>query len=140
MFAAMRPFTPRSCSPTTCFMLSLHPRSLAVLPALLALLACGTSTPEPGRPAPDGSAVVPGASASPPAPHNLVVSQDACQSDADCVPAGCCHAAACMSREKATPCNVMCTQVCQPGTIDCGGGCLCHDGHCAARLMSVVVK
>ena len=44
-----------------------------------------------------------------------------------------------MSKEKATPCDVLCTQVCQPGTIDCGGGCLCHHGRCAAKLMSLVV-
>jgi hypothetical protein len=69
------------------------------------------------------------------------VSQDACQSDTDCVPATCCHAAACTIREKAQSCdNVMCTQVCQPGTIDCGGGCLCFEGRCAAKLMSVGIR
>lgn len=121
----------------------LHPRSLAAFAVLSALIACacGTSTPEPGRPAPDDSASTPGASASTAAPDNLVVSQDACQVDADCVPAACCHASACTSKEKAKACgDMMCTQVCQPGTIDCGGGCLCHAGRCAAKLMSVVFK
>jgi hypothetical protein len=122
-------------------MLLLHPRSLAAFPALFALVACGTSTPEPGRPAPDDTASIPSAAASEAVPPNLVVSQDACQSNADCVPATCCHAAACTTKEKAQSCDgVMCTQVCQPGTMDCGGGCLCFEGRCAAKLMSVGIK
>lgn len=122
-------------------MLLLHPRPLAAFAALFALAGCGVSTPEPGRPAPDDAAANPGAPASTAGPANLVVSQDACQVDADCAPAACCHAAACVGKEKAKPCgDLMCTQVCQPGTIDCGGGCLCHEGRCAAKLMSVVFK
>jgi hypothetical protein len=40
----------------------------------------------------------------------LVVGEDACQSDADCVPAGCCHADACVARTRAPDCGgVMCT-------------------------------
>jgi hypothetical protein len=120
-------------------------RSLVAFPVLFALAACGSSTPEAARPAPDGAvsppvASLPATSATPaPAPApDLVVSQDACQSDADCAPAACCHASACMSKDKVKPCNMMCTQVCQPGTIDCGGGCLCHQGHCAAKVMSTV--
>jgi hypothetical protein len=112
-------------------------RSLAAFPVLVALVACGPSTPEAVRPAP-GSATSPPVASVPAPPTDLVISQDACQSDADCAPAACCHAAACMSADKVKPCNMMCTQVCQPGTIDCGGGCLCHQGHCAAKLMSVV--
>lgn len=123
------------------FMILLHPRSLAAFPALFALVACGTSTPEPGRPATEEGASGPSASPSAVIPPNLAVSQDACQADADCVPASCCHAAACTTREKAQRCEgVMCTQVCQPGTIDCGGGCLCFEGRCAAKLMSVGLR
>jgi hypothetical protein len=117
------------------------PRSFAVFTALFALVSgCGMTTPEAARPAPDSSTAGPVAADAdvptpPPTPAaELVMSQDLCQSDSDCVPAACCHATACMSREKAKPCNVMCTQVCEPGTLDCGGACLCQAGHCAARL------
>jgi hypothetical protein len=114
-----------------------RPRSFAVFAALLAFFpACGKTTPEATRPAPDSSTMIPVASAAeaPTPAGELILSQDLCQSDADCIPATCCHATACKSREKATPCNVMCTQVCEPGTLDCGGACLCHQGHCAGRL------
>ncbi len=113
-------------------------RSFTTFPALFLLAACGPSTPEAVRPAPDSSTPAPVASAfaAPVTPAaELILSQDVCQSDDDCVPAACCHASACVSKDKATPCNgVLCTQECQPGTMDCGGGCLCHEGHCAARL------
>jgi hypothetical protein len=131
-------------------------RSFALFPALLALAACATQTPEPARPAPDDAvadpvattsaplaappvltAPTPDPGASPSGNASLAISQDACKSDADCIPAACCHAAACTARDKAPSCaGLMCSQVCQPGTIDCGGGCLCHAGHCAARLES----
>jgi hypothetical protein len=113
-------------------------RSFALIPALFALFtACGPTTPEAVRPAPDSAVPAPSTSAAdlPPLPAGeLVMSQDACKSDADCVPASCCHATACMSVSKAKPCNLMCTQVCEPGTLDCGGACLCHEGRCAAKL------
>ncbi len=65
----------------------------------------------------------------------LVLSEDDCTTDADCVPSGCCHAAACGNAASAPDCSdVMCTQDCQYGTLDCGGRCLCHEGKCAARL------
>jgi hypothetical protein len=68
-------------------------------------------------------------------PASLAVGSDACTTDADCVPAGCCHAAACVGAANAPSCgDVMCTSECRYGTLDCGGGCLCHEGHCAARL------
>lgn len=65
----------------------------------------------------------------------LVVGDDPCETDADCVPARCCHAAACVARANAPDCSgMMCTQECRYGTLDCGGECLCHEGKCAARL------
>jgi hypothetical protein len=64
-----------------------------------------------------------------------VSSSDRCKVDADCVPAACCHPAACTSRDKAPACaDIGCTADCRPATIDCGGGCACIDGVCAARL------
>jgi len=66
---------------------------------------------------------------------SMNVGQDACETDADCVPAACCHATECVAQANAPSCgDAMCTQECRYGTLDCGGGCLCHEGHCAARL------
>ena len=66
----------------------------------------------------------------------IVVGTDPCTTDADCVPADCCHAAACVARANAPSCgDAMCTMECRAGTTDCGGGCLCQEGRCAARLM-----
>ena len=111
-------------------------RSFAAFPALFALLTgCGPTTPEAARPPADSAAPTASVAAPPSAPPGeLVMSQDACKSDADCVPASCCHASACMSASKAKLCNMMCTQSCEPGTLDCGGSCLCRDGRCAAKL------
>lgn len=117
-------------------------RVAALLPALLALAACGTSTPDATRPAPEGDSVPPLVSVSPTAPATPVTppssgagGQDVCKTDADCVPAACCHSAACVTKDKAPACSgILCSQICQPGTIDCGGGCLCQDGRCGARL------
>ncbi len=66
---------------------------------------------------------------------NLVIGDDSCETDDDCVPAECCHAAACVGVNNRPECaDVMCTQDCQYGTLDCGGRCLCHEGRCAAQL------
>lgn len=71
---------------------------------------------------------------------DLVIGEDACETDADCVPAGCCHAAACVGTANAPDCtDMMCTQECRYGTLDCGGRCLCHEGRCAARLSEAPV-
>ncbi len=54
--------------------------------------------------------------------------------DDDCVPAACCHATACVLRERAPACaGVACTMDCAPGTLDCGQGrCACVAGRCGA--------
>ena len=66
---------------------------------------------------------------------SVVVGDDPCTTDADCVPAGCCHASACVATTHRPDCtDVMCTADCQFGTLDCGGACLCIEGRCAARL------
>src|SRR5262245_45050653 len=64
-----------------------------------------------------------------------------CSSDSDCVPAVCCHASACVHNSKAPDCSrVMCTQDCQPGTIDCGGDCYCDTGACKAHIVGAPSK
>ncbi len=99
-------------------------RSLVSLAAVLALFACG------------GNASVPPEGAPPPPESTVVVGDDPCQTDADCFPAECCHASMCVSGDNTPMCeNIACTMECRPGTIDCGGGCLCVEGRCAARLM-----
>lgn len=116
----------------------MHLRSLLpILSALLFAVACGSSqgsTQEPvtgsGEPEPITVEAAPAAS-----PDGLVVGTDACTTDADCVPAGCCHPSSCVAQGNAEECgDVMCTTDCRFGTLDCGGSCLCHEGHCAARL------
>lgn len=68
----------------------------------------------------------------------VVVGDDPCSTDADCMPAACCHASACVAVANAPSCgDAMCTMECRVGSIDCGGGCLCQEGRCAARLMPV---
>lgn len=86
---------------------------------------------KPGSEAKD----LPVAAAPQPQPGELVVSNEPCQKDEDCVAASCCHASACVARANAPSCEgKMCTMNCQEGTMDCGGGCLCHEGFCAAQL------
>lgn len=59
----------------------------------------------------------------------------ACTSDADCVPAQCCHPTSCTSPAQAPDCSdVACTEECRAGTLDCGGRCLCVDGTCTAKF------
>jgi hypothetical protein len=58
-----------------------------------------------------------------------------CAVDADCVPAGCCHATKCVPTGEAPKCaDVACTMDCRPGTLDCGGRCVCSEGTCEAKL------
>lgn len=57
-----------------------------------------------------------------------------CKTDADCVPAQCCHPTACVPASEAPSCDdVMCTMECKPGTLDCGGSCGCVEGQCVGR-------
>ena len=110
--------------------------SLSIVSALFFAVACGSSqgsTQEPvtgsGEPAPITVEATPASS------EGLVIGTDACTTDADCVPDGCCHPSACVAQANARACDdVMCTTECRFGTLDCGGSCLCHEGHCAGRL------
>ena len=59
-----------------------------------------------------------------------------CASDDDCVPASCCHPSSCVAKEQAPSCKgIMCSQVCEPGTLDCRqGSCICENNQCKAML------
>lgn len=68
---------------------------------------------------------------------SIVLSDDACERDADCAPVECCHASACGAAARAPSCaGAQCTLECREGTIDCGGSCLCLEGRCAAYIPS----
>jgi hypothetical protein len=77
-------------------------------------------------------------------PELTAVSSDAidlsrrreCRSDADCVPASCCHPTRCVPRHLRPNCAaVLCSSECRPGTLDCGQGyCDCQRGRCAAVI------
>lgn len=120
-------------------------RSIVLFVCTLVLAACGgaedgsSAAPFTSDPGASGAEQIPDegepeASAVEP-DGRLVVGDDPCDTDADCVPADCCHAAACVARDRAPDCgDVMCTMECRADTMDCGGGCLCHEGRCAARL------
>ena len=63
------------------------------------------------------------------------VSEDYCDTDSDCVPSDCCHATSCIYKDKSPACEeVACTMQCEPGTLDCGGKCLCQDNKCIAEI------
>jgi hypothetical protein len=68
-------------------------------------------------------------------PANEPNQQPSCSTDADCVPAACCHAEACTARSSAPRCSgVMCTEQCAPGTLDCGQArCVCLGGRCGVQ-------
>ncbi|KYF94103.1 hypothetical protein BE20_07480 [Sorangium cellulosum] len=114
-----------------------------LLAAVLCCAACSASRNEPpgsnAPPAPDPATTTPTAT---PTDDSIAVGSDPCQSDADCVPVCGCHPAACVAKATAPACEggMMCTQECRPGTMDCGGGCLCHEGRCAARLVNAPAR
>ncbi len=118
-------------------------RSMGLLLAtVLCCAACGASSNEPpgsNTPPVQDPATPPAAS---PTDETIVAGSDPCQSDADCVPVCGCHPAACVAKATAPACEegLMCTQECRPGTMDCGGGCLCKDGRCAARLVNAPTR
>ena len=68
--------------------------------------------------------------------NNQAKDENSCFSDNDCVKDSCCHANGCVAIGKAPKCSgVFCTQVCEPGTLDCGqGSCKCVNNKCEAAL------
>jgi hypothetical protein len=94
-----------------------------------------TSTPPPASTTGDDATTNDDGTEGRSAQGQLVIGPDACTTDADCVPGGCCHPATCVARASAPSCvDSVCTTDCRYGTLDCGGSCLCHEGHCAAQL------
>jgi hypothetical protein len=98
---------------------------------------CASQTPAPAAPV---------ATTIPPTPlPTLPVDAQTCTTNADCVPAQCCHPTSCVSTSAKTPCNQMCTLSCE-GPLDCGAGsCGCTNGRCSVvaaqpTTLSVVTK
>jgi len=59
-----------------------------------------------------------------------------CRTNNDCVAATCCHADACVTKEKAPDCEgILCSMECIPYTMDCGqGSCICENNRCVAKI------
>lgn len=63
-----------------------------------------------------------------------------CAKDSDCAPEQCCHATSCIPANQKDVCTLLCTNVCLPGTIDCGGSCTCENGECIAKLNNLTAE
>jgi hypothetical protein len=75
------------------------------------------------------------AAASEDASVNATEAGTECTTDQDCVAEQCCHPTSCVLRAHRPVCGeVMCSTDCRAGTMDCGGGCLCQQGRCAAQI------
>ena len=97
--------------------------ALAILFALVIGAGCT------GTPTTTGNET-PAASITTPVPTATPDDTLRCATDADCVPAQCCHPTSCMNSRFKSVCTLMCTQVCQ-GPLDCGAGsCGCIEGMC----------
>ena len=59
-----------------------------------------------------------------------------CQTDTDCVRDACCHANSAVNKNYAPECGgLLCTQSCEPNTLDCGQGKIaCVKGECLAII------
>ncbi|MEZ4410519.1 MAG: hypothetical protein R3A52_29165 [Polyangiales bacterium] len=92
-------------------------------------------SPGNGRDSPVPPTVGPGGNAIPTEGNGGSASGQECASDADCVPAQCCHPNACTARAQRPNCAaVMCTMMCAPDTLDCNQGrCVCVGGRCGVQ-------
>lgn len=117
-------------------------RALFSISCFLLAAACTSGAGERPAPAPSGTSVAepgstpPGAAGAPGAPAGKPGEAAACASDADCVPAECCHPSSCVAAAQKPDCRaVLCSMECRSGTFDCGGGgCVCRGGRCQAEL------
>jgi len=97
---------------------------LSVICIVAILLAgCTTTPPSPGG-SPNRTPLITTVTTVP-------VDNQTCTTDADCVPAQCCHPTSCVNQASITVCNLMCTASCE-GPLDCGAGsCGCRNGRCS---------
>lgn len=92
-------------------------------------------SPADGRPSAIPPAVGPGGNNIPADPSGPDDTRAACRTDDDCAPASCCHPTACTALTSMPRCaNVLCTDQCVPGTLDCGQArCVCVGGRCGVQ-------
>jgi hypothetical protein len=65
-----------------------------------------------------------------------VAKEKQCTLDSDCRPASCCHSSDAVNKDNAPSCKgILCSQQCEPNTIDCGQGKIkCLENECQAVL------
>ena len=65
-----------------------------------------------------------------------VAKEKQCTQDSDCRAASCCHASDAVNIENAPDCKgILCSQQCEPNTIDCGQGFVkCVENECQVVL------
>jgi len=105
--------------------------------AAVFLAGCISQTPPPA----------PVTTTMPPATATTIpVDAQTCTTNADCVPAQCCHSTGCVNQAAKPVCtDIMCTMSCE-GSLDCGAGsCGCTNGRCSViqarpTTLSVVTK
>jgi hypothetical protein len=97
---------------------------LVICIAATLLAGCTSQTPPPVAPV---TTTIPTATMT-----TVQVDAQTCTTDADCVPAPCCHPASCIKQAAKPVCdNIMCTMSCE-GPLDCGAGsCGCTNGRCS---------
>ncbi|MFA6226011.1 MAG: hypothetical protein WC620_07530, partial [Methanoregula sp.] len=79
-------------------------RLLLICIAAALIAGCTSQTPAPVAPV---TTTIP-----PTTITTLPVDTQTCTTDADCVPAQCCHPTRCVSKSAKTVCNTMCTMSC----------------------------
>ncbi len=69
-------------------------------------------------------------------PATTLSPETACTTDADCVPAQCCHPTSAVNKDFAPDCaGALCTLNCEPNTLDCGQGQIkCLENKCTAVI------
>ena len=67
-------------------------------------------------------------------PEDKIIEGAECNTNNECVPAGCCHPSSCVPVSEKPDCTgIYCTAFCEPGTLDCGqGSCQCINNKCGA--------
>ncbi len=105
--------------------------------AVVFLAGCISQTPPPAP----VTTTIPTATAT-----IVPVDAQTCTTNADCVPAQCCHPTSCVRQDAKPVCtDIMCTMSCE-GPLDCGAGsCGCTNGRCSViqarpTTLSLVTK
>lgn len=110
-----------------------HPEASLLLLSLLSCAPEVADPPTPPRSVPAGDTAAPVA----PSPTTTPTAPAQCEVDADCVPATCCSASACVPYDQKPTCTgVACNDACVAGVDDvyCNGRCTCTQGQCGVHF------